>query len=190
LRDHERECRLRQVGYDLEKVKGEIHVPRLVDFCYAYEEELTRRALIEEDRCLDYFRKRIPVIMMRYAIVRLVLRQLDKAIKGEDLEVDESDLEFARLIGDWCLQAQIHLFGQMVMDAQEAEAQAFKPRGMQDATKQKFEQLPSVFTPSDMVACGIVQNATHAATVALRWQKAGIIKKLERGKYQKTVTKL
>ena len=94
------------------------------------------------------------------------------------------------LIGDWCLQAQIHLFGQMVMDAQEAEAQAFKPRGMQDATKQKFEQLPSVFTPSDMVACGIVQNATHAATVALRWQKAGIIKKLERGKYQKIVTKL
>ena len=190
LRDHERECRLRQVGYDLEKVKGEIHVPRLVDFCYAYEEELTRRALIEEDRCLDYFRKRIPVIMMRYAIVRLVLRQLDKATKGEDLEVDESDLEFARLIGDWCLQAQIHMFGQMVMDAQEAEAQAFKPRGMQDTTRQKFEQLPSVFTPGDMVACGVVQNAANASTVALRWQKAGIIKKLERGKYQKTVTKL
>ncbi len=189
LRDHERECRLRQVGYDLERVKGEIHVPQLVDFCYEYEEQLTRRALIEDDACLDYFRKRIPVIMMRYAIVRVILRQLDKAVKGEDLTVDDSDLEFARLIGDWCLQAQIHMFGQMVMDAQEVEAQAFKPRRMQNATQQKFDQLPEEFTTKDLVSLGLVTNVTGAAGYIGRWEKAGIIKKLARGKYQKVVNK-
>ena len=184
-RNHERECRLRQVGYDLEKVKGELHVPRLVDFCYQYEEELTRRALLEQDACLDYFRKRIPVIMMRYALVRLVLRQLPAAINGEDLTVDDSDIEFARLIGDWCLEAQIHMFGQMVMDAQEAEAQAFKPRGMQKAIKVKFDQLPDAFTITDLLKWEMAKNSSTASTIAGRWEKAGIIKKLERGKFKK-----
>ncbi len=189
LRDHERECRLRSVGYDLERVSGELHVPRLVDFCYAYEEELTRRAALEEDRCLDYFRKRVPVIMMRYALVRLVLRQLSAAKKGEDLEVSDDDLEFARLIGDWCLEAQVYMFGQMVLDALDAEAQAFKPRGMQAATRAKFERLPRRFTLADMVKAGFTHSTNGASSTVARWEKAGIIRKLERGKYEKATEK-
>ena len=149
-----------------------------------------RRALLEQDACLDYFRKRIPVIMMRYAIVRLVLRQLPAALKGEDLVVDDSDLEFARLIGDWCLAAQIHMFGQMVMDAQEAEAQAFKPRGMQKANREKFDLLPETFTPADMLKLELAKTSGNASSVALRWEKAGLIQKLERGKYIKLNAKL
>ncbi len=185
LRNHERECMLRSVGYDLEKVSGELHVPRLVDFCYQYEEELTKRALVEQDRCLDYFRKRIPVIMIRYALVRIVLRQLEAAKKGEDLVVEDSDLEFARLIGDWCLEAQVHMFGQMVLDALEAEALAFKPRTISSDMMAKFQQLPKEITAKVLVETGVCKDNKAAGTYLARWQKGGLVKKNSRGSYEK-----
>ncbi len=43
-----------------------------MDFCYDYEKQLADEARLEE----DYFRKRIPVIMMLYTLVRMVLRSL------------------------------------------------------------------------------------------------------------------
>jgi hypothetical protein len=185
LRNHERECLLRSVGYDLEKVTGELHVPRLVDFCYQYEEELTRRALVEQDRCLDYFRKRIPVIMIRYTLVRMVLRQLEAAKKGEDLVVDDSDLEFARLIGDWCLEAQVHLFGQMVLEALDAEQQTFKPRGISSEGMKKCEQLPKTISAKVLVENGICKDINTATSYLTRWLKGGLIKKTARGTYEK-----
>ena len=55
-----------------------------------YEKKLAEEARLEQDLCLDYFRKRIPVIMMRYTLVRIVLRSLspdsltpDPSPKGE-----------------------------------------------------------------------------------------------------------
>ena len=118
-RDPDRECYLRSLGYKLEEVRGELVVPRLVDFCYDYERELTVRGDALDDSVLDHFRKRIPLIMMRHALVRIVLRQLDKARRGEPLEVEDSDLEYARLIGDWCLEMQLFMFGQMFVEADE-----------------------------------------------------------------------
>jgi hypothetical protein len=185
LRNHERECMLRSVGYDLEKVSGELHVPRLVDFCYQYEEELTKRALVEQDRCLDYFRKRIPVIMIRYALVRIVLRQLEAAKKGEDLVVEDSDLEFARLIGDWCLEAQVHMFGQMVLDALEAEALAFRPRCISGNMMAKFQKLPKVINSKVLIENGVCKDNNAATAYLSRWQKGGLLKKIDRGNYEK-----
>ena len=103
VRDHEREAYLRSIGLKLEQVQGELKCDRLVDFCYEYEKKLAEEARLEQDLCLDYFRKRIPVIMMRYTLVRMVLRSLspqgpsltpDPSPKGEGsekLEKDESN---------------------------------------------------------------------------------------------------
>ena len=82
------------------------------------------------------------------------------------------------------------MFGQMVMDAQEAEAQAFKPRGMQKANREKFDLLPETFTPADMLKLELAKTSGNASSVALRWEKAGLIQKLERGKYIKLNAKL
>ncbi|MBO4809931.1 MAG: hypothetical protein J5552_00020 [Prevotella sp.] len=71
------------------------------------------------------------------------------------------------------------------MDAQEAEAQAFKPRGMQKANKQKFDLLPETFTVNELVNAELVKTVNSAYPLVLRWEKAGIIQKLERGKYKK-----
>ena len=51
-----------------------------MDFCYDYEKQLTDEARLEE----DYFRKRIPVIIMRYTLVRMVLRSLCGNERCED----------------------------------------------------------------------------------------------------------
>ena len=187
LRDHERECMLRQLGYKLEQVKGELKVQRLVDFCYDYEEQLTRQARIEQDKCLDYFRKRIPVIMMRHTLVRLILRQLDAAVKGEDLVVDESDLEFARLIGDWALEAQIFMFGQMVMDALEREQQTFAPMKVRTKTRTAYNNLPEQFTMEQMMDINHVPNKKSAYTTISRWMQLGLLKLVNNNTYQKTI---
>jgi hypothetical protein len=175
VRDHERECFLRSVGITLEQVKGELKAVRLVDFCYDYEKQLTDEARLEQDYCLDYFRKRIPVIMMRYSLVRLVLRQLDNIRKGEPLIVEDDDLEFAKLIGDWCLMAQMRMFGNMVMDAQEREKNQFVPRRRSTKIREAYASLPKDFKLEDLVKAGIAKNAKRASNVVNRWKSDGLV---------------
>ena len=190
VRDHERECMLRQLGYRLEEISGELHAPRLVQFCYDYEEQLTRRAALEQDKCLDYFRKRIPVIMMRHALVRMVLRQMDALRKGEDLVERDDDLEYARLIGDWCLEMQMTMFGQMVMDALEREAATFTPRRVKTKTREAYNALPETFTRQDVMEAGLAKNDGTARNVLSRWQKDGFIESTNNNMFKKKIHNL
>ena len=184
VRDHERECLLRSAGIWLEQVKGELKADRLVDFCYDYERRLTDEARLEQDLCLDYFRKRIPVIMMRYALVRMVLRQQEAARKGLPLEVRDDDLEFARLIGDWCLMAQMHLFGQMVIDAQERERSTFTPRKRSTKVREAYARLPKELDRETLVAEGVASSVDTASVTLKRWLDDGLLTK-EGKKYVK-----
>ena len=175
LVDNDRECLLRSLGLRLEKLKGELACERLVDYCYDYERELTEQAAMNEDRCLDYFRKRIPVIMMRYALVRAVLRQLPQLLEGAALKLDDSDLQFAKLIGDFVLMEQMYMFGNDVMDALEHQDAAFVPRRRTQRMKERFERLPSTFTRETMVQ--MVPEVTNSAISKMlaRWMEDGLI---------------
>lgn len=191
VRDHERECMLRSIGLKLEQVHGELKVDRLVDFCYEYERKLTKEAELEQDFCLDYFRKRIPVIMMRYALVRIVLRQIDEARKGEMLTVDDSDLEFARLIGDWCIMAQMHMFGDMVMQAQERESSQFVPRRRSVKVREGYKLLPEIFTCEELISNGVSCNINAARVSVSRWLADGLIEKMgDKGQYKKKYSEI
>ena len=184
VRDHDRDCFLRSVGITLEQVKGELKADRLVDFCYDYEAKLTNEARLEEDYCLDYFRKRIPIIMIRYALVRAVLRQVKELQRGEELVIEDSDLEFARLIGDFCLDMQIHMFGNDVMEALEQQDAAFTPRRRSNKMKDRFEKLPEEFTREMLVAnCLDIKNPAISATLKT-WLDDGLIERKD-GKYVK-----
>ena len=187
-RDPDRECYLRSLGYKLEEVKGCLEVPRLVDFCYDYEHELTLRGDIEDDDIIDHFRKRIPLIMMRHALVRLVLRQLDKARRGEPLEVDDSDLEYARLIGDWCMEMQVFMFGEMTREAQQREREAFAPMKMHSRTREAFNNLPATLTPEKLVESGVATNMESARKTLYRWAQKGLLEKTEKGFIKKMKT--
>ena len=184
-RDHERESYLRSIGLKLEQVKGELRTERLVDFCYQYEKQLADDARLEQDYCLDYFRKRIPVIMMRYTLVRIVLRQIDAALKGEPLTVEDSDIEFARLIGDWCLMAQMHMFGQQVMEAQERERSCFVPRKRSTKIREAYARLPEIITTETLVSEGVSKDISAANHTIRRWEADGLVVKIDNKKYKK-----
>lgn len=186
-RDHDRECLLRSAGIWLEEVKGELRADRLVDYCYDYERRLAEEARLEQDLCLDYFRKRIPLIMMRYTLVRMVCRQKERALKGEPLEVTDSDLEFARLIGDFCLMSQMHLFGQQVMDAMQREREAFTPRKRSRKIREAYALLPDELTTETLVQAGVATSLNAAAITLHRWLDDGLVKQTESKKiYRKT----
>ena len=191
VNDFKRDEMLRSVGMKLEQVKGELKgIGSLVDFCYDYELGLTRQAEMENDRCLDYFRKRIPLIMMRYALVRLVLRQMDDAIDGKPLKVDKSDLEFAKLIGDFVLQAQIYMFGQQVMDALEQQENEFMPRKRSTRVREAFNGLPQEFTTEDVMQIMGLKNLNSAGQTCRRWVNDGLIGNPVNHKYKKIIKKI
>ena len=188
-RDPDRECYLRSLGYKLEEVRGELVVPRLVDFCYDYERELTVRGDALDDSVLDHFRKRIPLIMMRHALVRIVLRQLDKARRGEPLEVEDSDLAYARLIGDWCLEMQLFMFGQMFVEADEKARGVFAPAKMHAATRQCYNSLPADFTAQTLIEMNLAKDANSARVKIARWLEKGLVEKTDNG-YKKKVERV
>lgn len=190
VRDHERDALLRSIGLKLEEVKGCLKCDRLVDFCYEYEKALTREAEIEEDYCLDYFRKRIPVLMMRYTLVRMVCRELDKAMKGEPIEVLDSDLDFARLIGDFCLMTQMYMYGDMVMEAQRKVNEGFVPVRRQSKTRELYNSLPDIVSAAVLVEQGGATSVNAAATILSRWCNTGLLKQIERGLYKKNYKKI
>ena len=188
LRDHERECYLRSLGLKLEQVAGELRGPgvdKLVDFCYNYEAELTEQARLEQDRCLDYFRKRIPLIMMRYTLVRMVMRQLDAAIKGEDLKAEQSDFEFAQLIGDFCLMTQMHFFGQMVVDALDDTKRNFVAKKRSTKVREGYNALPMEFSTEDVMQVLGLKHIHSASNTVQRWVKEGIVSAPVNRKYLK-----
>jgi len=190
IRNSDREAYLRTLGYDLERVHGELKVGKLVDFCYKYEEQLTQQAKLEHDETLDYFRKRIPVIMMRYAIVRMVLRQLKEAAEGKPLKIDKSDFAFAKLIGDFCLESQIFMFGKMVEDARAKEREAFMPRKLQTGVRDSFNKLPEQFTTQDAVEAGLGNNQNLTSKQVSRLIECGFVKRIKKGIYKKTTKRL
>jgi len=188
--EHERDCRLRTVGMDLEKIAGELHCERLVDFCYDYETKLTEQAMMNEDRCLDYFRKRIPLIMIRYALVRAVLRQLKELQDGQDLQIIDSDLEFAQLIGDFVLETQIYMFGSDVMEALELQAAAFAPRRRSDKVKDRYNQLGKEFTRDDLKSLMLGRSNAAITILIKRWKSDGLIAENGIDKYKKLVNSI
>ena len=216
--DHERESLLRSIGLKLEGVKGRLDCQRLVDFCYDYECSLANEARVEQDLCLDYFRKRIPLIMVRYTLVRMVCRMIQSADSSVEcrtesvefatahpspkpssavansklytlnssLKIEDSDLEFARLIGDWCLMAQMFFFGQQVMDALDSSNKSFSPRRRSNKVRARYESLPDEGITAAMLVERGMNNSLQAACKLLKgWVRDGLVSLLENNTYKK-----
>jgi hypothetical protein len=125
--------------------------------------------------------------MMRYAIVRMVLRQLKEAAEGKPLKIDKSDFAFAKLIGDFCLEAQIYMFGSMVAEARQKERTAFLPRKILGSTRNGFNKLPKEFTPKDVVTVGLAKTEASARVFINRIRKDGLVDVKSRGVFTKNI---
>ena len=101
------------------------------------------------------------------------------------MSVTDSDLEFARLIGDWCLMAQMHMFGEMVMEAQERERSNFVPRKRSTKIREAYASLPEVLTTETLVSQGVASELKVASTTLIRWLDDGLVEKIDNKKYRK-----
>ena len=107
------------------------------------------------------------------------------SILNSQLKVTDSDLEFARLIGDWCLMAQMHMYGQMVMDAQEREQSAFVPRKRSMKIREAYARLPEIITTEILVSEGVAANMQCASMTLRRWLDDGLVEKADNKSYRK-----
>ena len=182
---------LRSVVINLDHIRGVLPCQRLTDFCWEWCYNQTELANLEGDKCVHYFRKRIPLYMIRYALPRIVMRQLDKfgadgrLKEGETLEITDNDLAFAELIGDYLMFISIYQWGNKLMEALEEEVSNSTPRRRQSKLVDMFERLPKTFTKQDLMA--YYSNDSSINNCISRFSKANVIKKMEDGTYMKLV---
>ena len=189
LRNHEAEVRLRTWGHKLDKLWGEVKCEKLVDAAYEWCAERARQAELENDTVADYFRKRVPMYMVRYGIVYNIMRDFDyvskqNATKGIKLRITKQDLQFAELIGDFIYYMQIRQYGEMVRVALENQTRDFVPRQRQTRNAEAFNRLPSEFTVEE--ACSVLGGNINSTRCFLsRICKAGYVERMKQGKYRK-----
>ena len=185
-KDFQREETLKSWGFRLDEVEGELPCERLVDAAYDWCKQKAETAKFEDDKIMDYFRKRVPLYMVRYGVVRALLRQFDDYKKTGKLTINDDDVEFSVLIGDYLLYMQQYMFGQQVEDALESQNRDFRPRKRKSKFIDIYAKLPSVFSKDDLIAAGYKDSS--ASVIASNLIKNSIIEKIDKGKWKKKIT--
>lgn len=179
---------LERWGYILQDFEGEIEVPKLVDYCYDWCARQCEIAALEDDYLIDYFRKRVPIYMMRYTIPRIVMREYANYAKTRKWTVRQSDLDFAQLIGDYLMYIQIYLFGSKIEQAKEKQLEDARPRLKKSKFQAFYDSLGDTFTKEEF---GVNYKNEDSANVILRKLKnMGVIKQNGKGNFQKLVDSL
>lgn len=163
-------------------------VQRLSDHCYDWCAAQCEIAKVEEDVCVEYFRKRIPLYMMRYTLPRIVCRQLDKFENGhlkagERLEVTDDDLKFASVIGDYLMFVSIFQWGQQYVEFMNEELVNTRPRMRKSKFAEHFAVLPKTFSFEDVKAFYKTENSARNAISSL--VKINAVRKLSRNQWEK-----
>ena len=185
---NDRHERLRLWGYKLDELSGNIPCEKLTDYAYEWCARQCDLAALEDDQLVDYFRKRIPIYMVRYALPRAIMRQYETFKKTGKLRITENDLAFARLIGDYLMFISIYQWGNALLDSFANTASKAKPRERTSLFQKKFEELPEVFTYEQIARGYNTENAVRS--VISRLKAAGLIEKVEKNKWKKCVSTL
>lgn len=181
--DRSREEALKTWGFRLDKLQGNLPCERLVDAAYKWCADKAEQAKFEGDKIMDYFRKRVPMYMVRYGLVRAVLRQYDEFQKTGNLEIDDKDVEFAELIGDYLLYIQQYMYGQQIEEALEVQNRDFRPRQRKSRFVEIYAQLPEVFEAKDLVQHGY--KPSSASVLASKLKASKIIEAVGKSKWRK-----
>lgn len=194
MTDHDAESRLRSWGYKLEGLHGELRCPKLVKAAWDWCENVTREAELNNDVIADYFRKRVPMYIVRYGLVYAVLEnftlleKMQKENQPLEVPISKKTIEFAKLMGDFIFYMQIRQYGEMVRNALENQSKDFQPRERVSKYTSLYQRLPNILKNKDVMdVFGI--NITNANLMLSRWSKKGWVEavKGKRGLYKKIV---
>ena len=168
---------------ELSELTGRINCEPLVRAAWEWCDNQTDLAKLDNDECREYFRKRIPLYMIRYTLPRMVCMQYEEFKKTGTLVVTEEDKEFARLIGDWLMFASIRQWGNRLMTTWETKAEENKVREKSSPFADRYAQLPNPFTIDNILP--LYSNKKSAQSAISVLVKKGLIKKVEKNVWQK-----
>ena len=184
LRNHAQECKIKQWAFRFDSMKGELKIGRLVDHVYNLCQEATWTAEASGDRVLDMLRKRAVFYAIWFTIPRIYARQWKQYEKTGEVEVDDSDLQFATLIYDAVLYWQDRLFGRMLEDSWQNAENDNKPRVRRTVNDEVYARLPQEFDTKAVIDMMKVSKGGASAQLR-RWLAAGLLERTSHGKYRK-----
>ena len=177
---------LKQWGFKMEQLHGELPLQRLVDHVYDLCELSAQEAEAANDLVLDYLRKRAVFYATWFTIPRIVARQYDKFKKTGELEVTDDDLKFSTLMYDAVIYFQDYFFGQMLQDSWDNAEREYVPRRKNSKNADAYSSLPETFTTKDVQQV-LDLEADASTKQCQRWLTHGFIERVKKGKYKKII---
>ena len=173
---------------ELSELTGRINCEPLVRAAWEWCDNQTDLAKLDNDECREYFRKRIPLYMIRYTLPRMVCMQYEEFKKTGKLVVTEEDKEFARLIGDWLMFASIRQWGNRLMTTWETKAEENKVREKSSPFADRYAQLPEIFGLENISAFYLNKKSAQSAIATMI--KKGIVAKVGKNQWKKLKTNI
>ena len=180
---------LKQWGFKMEQLHGELPLERLVDHVYNLCELSAQEAEAAGDLVLDYLRKRAVFYATWFTIPRIVARQYNEFKKTGKLEVTDDDLKFATLMYDAVIWFQDYFFGQMLQDSWDNAEREYVPRRKNSKNADAYSSLPETFTTKD-VQQELDLEMEAASKQCQRWVTHGFVERVKKGKYKKIIKEI
>ena len=180
---------LKQWGFKMEQLHGELPLQRLVDHVYDLCELSAQEAEAANDLVLDYLRKRAVFYATWFTIPRIVARQYDQFKKTGKLEVTDDDLKFSTLMYDAVIWFQDYFFGQMLQDSWDNAEREYVPRRKNSKNADAYSSLPETFTTKD-VQQELDLEMEAASKQCQRWVTHGFVERVKKGKYKKIIKEI
>lgn len=142
------------------------------------------------DLVADYFRKRVPMYIVRYGIVYNVLRDYDYLLKQQEagnplkLRLKQQDVDFALLMGDIIFNMQLRQYGEMVRQALINQTKDFVPILRNTRNYEVFNQQPNTFILKQAQEL-TGKNYQTASSWLARYVERGLLKRVKQRIYEK-----
>ena len=180
---------LKQWGFKMEQLHGELPLQRLVDHVYDLCALSAQEAEAAGDLVLDYLRKRAVFYATWFTIPRIVARQYDQFKKTGQLDITDDDLKFATLMYDAVIWFQDYFFGQMLQDSWDNAEREYVPRRKNSKNADAYSSLPETFTTKD-VQQELDLEMEAASKQCQRWVTHGFVERVKKGKYKKIIKEI
>ena len=191
-RNLDREVRLKQWGFWMDRLKGHLNIDRLVDHVYELCSQSAQEAEATDDEVLDTLRRRAVFYAEWFTVPRIVarLRREDGSTAPmEELTVTDDDLRWATVMYDAVVYWQDYFFGQMLQDSWENAKRSFQPRQRTSRNAQLYAALPEEFSTQEAIK--ILNSNQKAVNKQLsRWVQSGYIVRIAQGKYKKLLNQI
>ena len=180
---------LKQWGFKMEQLHGELPLQRLVDHVYDLCELSAQEAEAANDLVLDYLRKRAVFYATWFTVPRILARQYNEFKKTGKLDITDDDLKFSTLIYDAVIWFQDYFFGQMLQDSWDNAEREYVPRRKNSKNADAYSSLPETFTTKD-VQQELDLEMEAASKQCQRWVTHGFVERVKKGKFKKIMKEI